>query len=134
MTLRLRLKGNKKLRILENVDETKGALLEKQFAFMKKYANKFHAICTNTKNKMQKYFPDSHITYKKLWINDKIFFEIPAEECKKLREKFKFNTDSFLIGSFQKDTEGKTNLPKLSKGPDIFIQIIKDMHQKIIFH
>lgn len=46
-----------------------------------------------------------------------------------LRNKYNFSQDSYLIGSFQKDTEGKTNLPKLSKGPDIFVNIIKDMYK-----
>ena len=38
--------------------------------------------------------------------------------------------NTFLIGSFQKDTEGKTNLPKLSKGPDIFVNIVKDIYKE----
>jgi glycosyltransferase involved in cell wall biosynthesis len=31
---------------------------------------------------------------------------------------------------FKKIQKGKTNLPKLSKGPDIFINIVKDMYEK----
>ena len=34
--------------------------------------------------------------------------------------------DSFLVGSFQRDSDGKNpNLPKLVKGPDQFLQIVK---------
>lgn len=100
--------------------------LDKQFEFMKTYGHKFHAICKITENEMTKYFPISKISSKKFWINDKIFFNI--ENKKELRKKYNFSENVFLVGSFQKDTEGKTNLPKLSKGPDIFVNIIKHMH------
>jgi hypothetical protein len=41
----------------------------------------------------------------------------------------------FLIGSFQKDTEGNSKdiKPKLSKGPDLFIKIIKDIKNNPYF-
>lgn len=32
-----------------------------------------------------------------------------------------------LIGSFQKDSEGNTNKPKLSKGPDIFLEVVSKL-------
>ena len=35
------------------------------------------------------------------------------------------------MGSFQRDTEGKDLIsPKLEKGPDIFIEIVKQMNSK----
>ena len=38
--------------------------------------------------------------------------------------------DSFLIGSFQRDTEGSDLIsPKLSKGPDRFVEIVGDLKQ-----
>ena len=40
-----------------------------------------------------------------------------------------------MVGSFQKDTEGKSEEPKLSKGPDIFANIVEDMkkeHQDLL--
>lgn len=100
--------------------------LNKQFEFMKKYGQKFHTICNITKNEMNKYFDKSLISTKRLWINNKIFYYI--ENKLELRKKYNFSKETFLIGSFQKDTEGNSNLPKLSKGPDIFINIIKDMY------
>jgi glycosyltransferase involved in cell wall biosynthesis len=110
-----------------HIDEEKLNLgqLDKQFEFMKMYGNKFHAICNITKKNMKKYFDESLISSKKLWINDNKFFHIKHKV--ELRKKYNFNKKAFLIGSFQKDTEGKSNLPKLSKGPDIFVNIVKDM-------
>ena len=45
-------------------------------------------------------------------------------------QKYGFNKDEYLIGSFQRDTEGHDlTTPKLIKGPDIFIEIL-DSHYK----
>ena len=48
----------------------------------------------------------------------------------RLRKKLGLDHDDFLIGSFQRDTEGKDHKsPKLIKGPDIFLNIVKDMYK-----
>jgi len=110
-----------------DIDKYNQNLLSTQFDFMSKYGTQFHAICENTKNDMKKYFDESKIISKKLWINDNIYYHIPDKE--KIRAKYNFSSHAYLIGTFQKDTEGKSNLPKLSKGPDLFINIIKDMYK-----
>jgi hypothetical protein len=120
------LKTKKVIFTQHHIDEDKYANgeLNTQFEFMKTYGKKYHAICNLTKTAMSKYFSSSIISVKKLWINNDIFHYI--DDKKKLRAKYNFSDDAYLIGSFQKDTEGKTNLPKLSKGPDIFVEIVKD--------
>lgn len=47
------------------------------------------------------------------------------------REKWNIPADAYLIGSFQRDTEG-TDLssPKLVKGPDIFLEIVYALHRR----
>ena len=40
------------------------------------------------------------------WVNKDIFFNI--NDSKNLRAKYNFKIDDFLIGSFQRDTEGST--------------------------
>lgn len=113
-----------------HIDETKyQSSLKKQFEYMNKYGDKLHTICELTKTVMQKYFPDKQITNYPLWIDNKVFYELSTDEKIFYRECFKLDKDAFLIGSFQKDTEGKSNMPKLSKGPDIFIKIIKNMYK-----
>jgi len=121
------LKTKKVITTQHHVDKDKLVHLEKQFKFMNDYSTYIHAICDKTKNDLKKYFKNKKILTKHLWINDKNFFNISDKD--NLRKKYNFANEDFLIGSFQKDTEGKTNLPKLSKGPDIFMNIVKDMYK-----
>lgn len=54
-------------------------------------------------------------------------------DSEKVREEFNIPKSSFVIGSFQKDGDGwgKGNIPKLIKGPDIFVNTIKILKDKI---
>jgi len=76
----------------------------------------------------------SSLTTKKIisipfWINQNNWFHI--EDKRKLKEKYKLEDEYYLIGSFQRDSEGHdVNLPKLSKGPDRFLEIVKDMNKE----
>ena len=124
----LELLENKKVIFTQHhIDNLKMDQLQNQFNFMKKYGNHIHAICNNTYEELKKHFENISISKKKLWINKSSFYKIENKDI--LREKYNFNKNSFLIGSFQKDTEGKSDLPKLSKGPDIFVNIIEDMYK-----
>lgn len=109
-----------------HVDPDKMAQLESQFEFMREHGTHFHAICEITKKDIVKFFDPSKVSSQKFWINKDVFYPISTKA--ELREKHKFGKDAYLVGSFQKDTEGQTNEPKLSKGPDLFVNIVKDMH------
>lgn len=68
-----------------------------------------------------------------LWHNENIWKNIANKSL--LREKYNLEKDQFLVGSFQRDTEGnslanKTFLPKLEKGPDIFVKAVVLLKQK----
>lgn len=59
------------------------------------------------------------------WINSKIWKKIDSLDSKK---KLKLPENKFLIGSFQRDTEGfDLKTPKLEKGPDIFIKKVLEI-------
>ena len=69
---------------------------------------------------------DKKITAIPLWVNESNWFYITEKE--NLRKKFNLKSTDFLIGSFQRDTEGSDlKSPKLIKGPDVFVQIVKEM-------
>lgn len=64
------------------------------------------------------------------YMNIKIY-KIPYWLISK-RTNFKDDKSNFnetLIGSFQKDSEGNTDKPKLSKGPDIFLKVIEELNK-----
>jgi len=47
------------------------------------------------------------------------------------RARWNLPTDAYLIGSFQRDSEGKDlGRPKLVKGPDMFLEIVRGLHQR----
>ena len=54
------------------------------------------------------------------WVDSKKFYEIKEKNI--LRSKYGFKENDYIVGSFQRDTEGHDlKSPKLSKGPDLFI-------------
>ena len=95
----------------------------KEFYKRDKYVDFYHTISEKSKIEIQK------LTSKKIvsipfWINENIFF--PIENKSNLRSKYNIQENSFIIGSFQRDTEGKDlKSPKLIKGPDRFVEIVK---------
>ena len=90
-------------------------------------------ICKETLSK----YTNKPIKVLPLWHNENRWDIIKDKES--VRSKYNFSKDDFLIGSFQKDTEGAgiaqgQFLPKLEKGPDIFVQavtILKSKHPNL---
>lgn len=123
-------KGNKKLICsIYHIDEDKFDLAEiEKFKARDEFVDAYHVISENSKKQVSKY------TQKKIfsipfWINDKLWF--PIKNKSKLRQKYKISESAFLIGSFQRDTEGSDlKSPKLSKGPDRFIEVAKQLKKE----
>jgi len=94
-----------------------------EFNFRDKYVDIYHVISDNTKKQIEK-LTDKRVISIPFWVNEKIWHQI--DEKNKLREKFKLDPEAFIVGSFQRDTEGKDLVsPKLSKGPDQFLKIVE---------
>jgi len=99
-----------------------------EFKELDKYVDEYHVISNKTKNEIQT-LTDKKITSIPLWINPQDWYFISDKSL--LRKKYGFIEKDFLIGSFQRDTEGKDLIsPKLIKGPDLFIKIVKEMSLK----
>ncbi len=63
------------------------------------------------------------------WVNHKLWYFIPAKG--ELRVKHGLPANGFLIGSFQRDTEGHDLAsPKLEKGPDLFVEGVKRLRSR----
>ena len=66
------------------------------------------------------------------WVNENIW---KKEEKEKVRASIGIKNDKFLIGSFQRDTEGFDLItPKLEKGPDIFLKVVKEISKTKNIH
>lgn len=113
---------------IHHIDQNKFTENKDYFDYLDKITNRYHVICEKTYESVKK-ITKKRIDIKYLWVNPKNFFNIDKKSL--LRKKYNLPINGILIGSFQKDSEGKGNsIPKLSKGPDIFIKIIEDMHKK----
>ena len=100
---------------------------KKHFDYLNEITDIFHTNSLKTTLEMKKYF-NKPIKTIPLWHNEKLWTFLN----KKTELRKKYNFDGFLIGSFQRDTEGAsikngTFKPKLEKGPDIFIENIKSL-------
>ncbi len=109
-----------------HIDEAKFSTEDSmEFDERDKYVDFYHVISENTKNQLKKYTNKTIISIP-FWADSKMWHKI--DNLKELRTKYNLPQDSFIVGSFQRDTEGHDLVsPKLSKGPDRFIKIIKNL-------
>lgn len=122
------LENRKVICSIYHIDESKFDELEKkEFYSRDKFVDEYHAISQKTMHQLEK-LTSKKITVIPFWINTEIFFHINNKES--LRKKYKLSTNSYVIGSFQRDSEGHDlTKPKLSKGPDRFIEIVKNFNK-----
>ena len=96
-----------------------------EFDYLDQYVDEYHVISQKTKEDLSK-LTEKKITSIPFWVDEELFFYIKEKEF--LKEKYGFNKEDYLVGSFQRDTEGSDLIsPKLVKGPDIFLKIVKDI-------
>ena len=117
------LKTRKVICTIHHLDFEKFNLLEKiKYKNLDNHVDFYHAISIQTEKSLEK-ITNKPIWTNPWWINQNLWYEIIDK--KELRKKFNIDENSFILGSFQRDTEGKDlRTPKLSKGPDRFIDIV----------
>jgi len=92
-----------------------------------KITDAYHVICTKTYH-IVKELTDKPVYNMPYWINSNLWKSI--EDKKSLREKYGISSEDFVVGSFQRDTEGSDLIsPKLEKGPDIFCDVVEKMNE-----
>ena len=100
----------------------------KDFYELDQYVDEYHTISEISKLQIQK-LTDKKITSIPFWINQKNWFNIEDKEF--LRDKYQISINDYIVGSFQRDTEGfDLKSPKLIKGPDIFYSLVKEIYSK----
>ena len=123
------LKKNKVLCTIHHIDEDKfDNEMQNDFLERDKYVDVYHVISKKTYKQVEK-LTNKPIKTIPFWVNQNIWFEIKEKD--KLREKFKISKSAFVLGSFQRDTEGNDLIsPKLSKGPDQLLEIVSHFNRK----
>jgi glycosyltransferase involved in cell wall biosynthesis len=102
----------------------------REFLVRDKYVDCYHTPCQKTKDFISKMTkkPVEVIGY---WYNSKIWS--PTDKYK-AREELKIPADAYVVGSFQRDTEGSDLIsPKLEKGPDLFVETLKKINKDNLF-
>ena len=95
----------------------------KNFLLRDKFTTAYHVYNQQTADFIKK-FTKKPIHLVKYWANQKIWQQTATKLD--LRKKYTLPESSFLIGSFQRDTEGSDLIsPKLEKGPDLLADAIE---------
>lgn len=121
-----KLKNKKVLCSVYHLDEDQNKKEDvENFKKFDQYVDAYHTISLKSKTQIEKY-TDKPVTQIPLWVNSNDFY--PILNKTELRDKYGLGDSDYLVGSFQRDSLG-TDLkkPKLIKGPDIFIEIVKKL-------
>ena len=99
---------------------------KRHFKILNENTDIFHSICDITTNELKKYTSKPIITFP-FCHNENVWKSI--ENKLELRNKYKIDNKCYLVGSFQRDTEGNSissgkYLPKKEKGPDLFVKAV----------
>jgi glycosyltransferase involved in cell wall biosynthesis len=87
------------------------------------FVDVYHVISLKTKKELEK-LTDKEIIYIPFWSDQLSWYEI--EDKDSLRKKYNLPLDAYILGSFQRDTEGSDlKSPKLIKGPDRLVKIVE---------
>lgn len=97
-----------------------------EFKQRDQFVDAYHVPCLNTKEQVEQ-LTKKPIYCFPFWVNQSIWYPKNKHE---LRRKYRIEEDKFLIGSFQRDTEGSDLVsPKLEKGPDVFCDLVEALHK-----
>jgi len=95
-----------------------------------KFVDAYHVPCKKTYEQIKKLTTKPIFTFP-FWVNQNMWTDEKNKKAE-LRKKYNLSEDAFLIGSFQRDTEGHDLIsPKLEKGPDLFCDAIERFSQKL---
>ena len=95
-----------------------------EFAIRDRFIDLYHVPCDLTKEQIEPY-TSKPIFVMPFWVNGEIWHK--TEQTKQeARAMMGIDENCFLIGSFQRDTEGHDLItPKLEKGPDLFCDAVE---------
>jgi len=95
-----------------------------EFVFRDKFIDAYHVPNSKT-GEIVNQLTKKPIYIAGYWYDPDMWFDEPKDEC---REALDLPKDKFIVGSFQRDTEGGTRNPKLEKGPDLFCDYLEKLN------
>jgi len=123
------LKGKKVVTTVHHiVPEKFGANELKSFSLRDDYTTVYHVYNQQTKDFIGS-LTNKPIHLIPYWANQKIWKK--TNDRNELRKKYSLPVNGYIVGSFQRDTEGKDLIsPKLEKGPDLFADFIEKLSKE----
>ncbi len=123
------LKSKKVICTIHHIDENKFKGKSKNSFYKRdKFVDEYHVISNKTYDQLRS-LTSKKINVIPFWVNQNIWFEINDKNI--ILEELNLQKNKFYIGSFQRDTEGSDLIsPKLSKGPDKFLEIVEFYNSK----
>lgn len=108
---------------VHHIDPTKfGEPQYDEFLTRDKFVDVYHVPCGRSAQVLRR-LTKKPIFVQPFWVNTRIWSPQDKDTC---REQCDLPADKFLIGSFQRDTEGfDLKTPKLAKGPDVFCDVVE---------
>ena len=98
-----------------------------EFEYRDTFTHVYHVPNEHTRSFIERYTKKPIITIP-YWANQNIWGVTSTRDD--LRIKFGIPSDAYVIGSFQRDTEGSDlRSPKLEKGPDLFADAVIKLHK-----
>lgn len=97
-----------------------------EFVMRDSITDLYHASCNKTSSYLKEIGTTKPIWTELVWVNGSVWSKL--ENRNEIRKEFGIKSSDFVIGSFQRDTEGHDlKSPKLEKGPDIFCDYVEEL-------
>ena len=102
---------------------------KEEFSQRDRFVDLYHVPCELTKSQIESY-TKKPIWVMPFWVNGDIWYKTRHSK-KESREAMGIDQNCFLIGSFQRDTEGHDLItPKWEKGPDLFCDAVEKYYSE----
>ncbi len=94
-----------------------------EFRYRDQFVNAYHVPNIHTK-KIVSQLTNKPVSIINYWYDPKKWYPGNREEA---RKKLALPANYYIVGSFQRDSEGETSNPKLEKGPDLFCDYVEKL-------
>lgn len=101
-----------------------------EFMYRDQFVDTYHVPNVHTKSIVEQ-LTNKPIVVLNYWYDPKKWFPESKEES---RLMLGLPKEDFIVSSFQRDSEGDTDRPKLEKGPDIFCEYVENLSSKRKVH